>query len=68
MKRSSGIERTTIRGGARAADMHRSMVIRYFRSKERLFAAAVTFDLRLPPNFGQTPRSKLGFALVQHFL
>jgi AcrR family transcriptional regulator len=65
---SEGYERTTIRAVARAADIHPSMVIRYFRSKERLFAAAVTFDLRLPPNFGQMPKTKLGFALIHHFL
>jgi AcrR family transcriptional regulator len=44
------------------------MVIRYFRSKERLFAAAVTFDLRLPLKITQTPRNKVGAALVHHFL
>jgi AcrR family transcriptional regulator len=44
------------------------MVIRYFGSKERLFAAAVTFDLQLPPTITQTPKSKLGNALVHHFL
>ena len=43
------------------------MVIRYFRNKERLFAAAVTFDLRLP-DLTQTPKNKLGIALVHHFL
>ncbi len=65
---SKGYERTTIRAVAGAAAIHPSMVIRYFRSKERLFAAAVTFDLRLPSNIAQTPRNKLGIALVHHFL
>lgn len=65
---SKGYERTTIRSVAGAADIHPSMVIRYFRSKERLFAAAVTFDLRLPPKITQTPKNKLGVALVYHFL
>lgn len=65
---SMGYERTTIRGVAKAAHIHPSMVIRYFQSKERLFAAAVAFDLHLPPSFAQTPRNKLGFALVHHFL
>jgi AcrR family transcriptional regulator len=65
---SKGYERTTIRSVAGAADIHPSMVIRYFRSKERLFAAAVTFDLRLPPKITQTPKDKLGTALVHHFL
>jgi AcrR family transcriptional regulator len=65
---SKGYERTTIRSVARAADIHPSMVIRYFRSKERLFAAAVTFDLRLPPKITETPKNKLGTTLVHHFL
>jgi len=65
---SRGYERTTIRGVARAAAIHPSMVIRYFRSKERLFAAAVIFDLRLPSDVGQLPKNKLGFAIVRHFL
>jgi AcrR family transcriptional regulator len=65
---SKGYERTTIRAVAGAATIHPSMVIRYFRSKERLFAAAVTFDLRLPSNIAQTPQKKLGIALVHHFL
>jgi AcrR family transcriptional regulator len=64
---SKGYERTTIRAVAGAAAIHPSMVIRYFRSKERLFAAAVTFDLRLPSSIGQTPKNKLGIALVHHF-
>jgi AcrR family transcriptional regulator len=64
---SKGYERTTIRGVARAARIHPSLVIRYFRNKARLFAAAVTFDLRLP-DLTATPKSKLGVTLVQHFL
>ncbi len=64
---SKGYERTTIRCVAEVADIHPSLVIRYFRSKERLFAAAVTFDLRLP-DLTQTPKSKVGIALVHHFL
>jgi len=65
---SKGYDRTTIRGVAQAADIHPSMVMRYFRSKERLFAAAVIFDLRFPSDVGQTPKNKLGFAIVRHFL
>lgn len=65
---SKGYERTTIRGVARAAEIHPSMIIRYFRSKERLFAAAVIFDLRFPSDVGQIPKNKLGFAIVRHFL
>jgi AcrR family transcriptional regulator len=64
---TNGYERTTIRRVAIAADIHPSMVMRYFRSKERLFAAAVTFDLRLP-DLSETPKDELGVALVHHFL
>lgn len=64
---SRGYERTTIRSVAKAAHIHPSMVIRYFGNKERLFAAAVTFDLRLP-NLRQTPKNALGIAIVYHFL
>jgi AcrR family transcriptional regulator len=64
---AKGYERTTIRSVARAAHIHPSMVIRYFRTKERLFAAAVTFDLRLP-NLRQTPKTALGITIVHHFL
>jgi AcrR family transcriptional regulator len=64
---AKGYERTTIRSVAAAADIHASMVIRYFETKEDLFSAAVTFDLRLP-NLMQTPKNELGIALVRHFL
>jgi AcrR family transcriptional regulator len=65
---SKGYERTTIRSVAEAADIHPSMVIRYFRTKERLFSAAVVFDLRLQTNFTETPKTELGVAIVHHFL
>jgi AcrR family transcriptional regulator len=64
---AKGYDRTTIRSVAAAADIHASMVIRYFETKEDLFWAAVTFDLRLP-NLTRTPKSELGIALVRHFL
>lgn len=43
------------------------MVIRYFGSKERLFAEAADFDLRLP-DLTAVPRSRVGAAFVEHFL
>lgn len=43
------------------------MVMRYFGTKEKLFAAAAEFDLRLP-NLAGAPREALGAALVGHFL
>lgn len=62
-----GYERTTIRAVAAAADIHPSMVMRYYVSKEGLFAAAAVFDLRLP-DITQLPREQLGRNLVLHFL
>ena len=64
---AEGYERTTIRAVAAKADIDPSMVMRYFGSKEGLFAAAASFDLRLP-DLGALPRQKLGAALVRHFL
>lgn len=62
-----GYERATIRAVAAAADIHASMVMRYYGSKENLFATAVAFDLEMP-NLGAVPRSDLGTTLVRHFL
>lgn len=62
-----GFERTTIRAVAAAAEIHPSMVMRYYGSKEGLFAAAATFDLELP-DLTQVPRGDLGRTLVRHFL
>ncbi|WP_330457871.1 TetR family transcriptional regulator [Streptomyces sp. NBC_00820] len=62
-----GYERATIRAIAKDASIDPSMVMRYFGSKEGLFAAAVTLDLRLP-DLTQVPRDEVGRALVTHFL
>ena len=62
-----GYHGTTIRAVASAADIHPSMVMRYFESKEGLFAAAAEFDLRLP-DFSEVKDSELGIALVRVFL
>src|SRR5262245_12607699 len=64
---ADGYERTTIRAVAAAAAIDPSMVMRYFGSKEGLFAAAASFDLRIP-DLAALPRQKLGPALVEHFL
>ncbi|MGH9162904.1 MAG: TetR family transcriptional regulator [Vicinamibacteraceae bacterium] len=64
---ADGYERTTIRAVAAKADIDPSMVMRYFGNKDGLFAAAASFDLRLP-DLGTHPRQKLGVALVRHFL
>jgi len=62
-----GYERTTIRGVAAAANIHPSMVMRYYGSKEELFAKAVTFELGLP-DISTVPRDEIGKTLVRHAL
>jgi AcrR family transcriptional regulator len=62
-----GYERATIRGIAAAAAADPALVLRYFGSKDGLFAAAAAFDLRLP-EIGALSRTALGTALVRHFL
>ncbi|MBO8187017.1 TetR family transcriptional regulator [Streptomyces sp. DW4-2] len=62
-----GYERATIRAIAQDAGIDPSMVMRYFGSKEGLFAAASEFDLRLP-ELSRLPRESVGKALVEHFL
>lgn len=62
-----GYEAATIRGIAAGAGIDPAMVMRYFGSKDRLFAAAAEFDLRFP-DFTGVDREHLGAALVSHFL
>jgi AcrR family transcriptional regulator len=62
-----GYERATIRAIAADARIDPSMVMRYFGSKQGLFAAAAEIDPGLPDLRG-APRSRLGERLVGHFL
>jgi len=62
-----GYERATIRLIAEKAAINVSMVIRYFGSKENLFATVAVFDLRLP-DLEDIPRESRGLHLVRHFL
>lgn len=62
-----GYERTTIRAVAADAGIDPSMVMRYFGSKEKLFDAALTVDLRLP-DLGAVPAAELPAVLVRHFV
>ncbi|MEU4704510.1 TetR family transcriptional regulator [Nonomuraea dietziae] len=64
---ADGYEKATIRAIAADARIDPSMVMRYFGSKDRLFAAAAEFDLRLP-DLGALPRDRVGETLVRHFL
>jgi AcrR family transcriptional regulator len=63
----SGYEAATIRAIAADANIDPSMVMRYFGNKDQLFAAAAEFDLRFP-DLSDVERSKLGAAMVNHFL
>jgi AcrR family transcriptional regulator len=63
---ADGYERATIRAIAADAGIDPAMVMRYFGNKEKLFAAAADFDLRLPP-LSAVPRDQIGAAMVGHF-
>jgi AcrR family transcriptional regulator len=60
-----GYERATIRAIAADAGIDPAMVMRYFGNKEKLFAAAAEFDLRLP-DLGETPRDEIGRRIAGH--
>lgn len=62
-----GYERATVRSIAAAAGIDPAMVIRYFGSKDGLFASASEFSLRLP-DLTAPPRDAVGVTLVRHFL
>jgi AcrR family transcriptional regulator len=63
----SGFERATIRAIAADANIDPSMVMRYFGSKDQLFAAAADFDLDFPDLSSAQPGQR-GAALVAHFI
>jgi AcrR family transcriptional regulator len=62
-----GFDRASVRAIAAQAEIDPAMVIRYFSSKEGLFAAAVDVDLLLPDLSGTAP-DDLGARLTEHFL
>jgi AcrR family transcriptional regulator len=64
---TDGYERTTIRAVATRAAIDPSMVMRYYGSKDGLFAAAMDVDLRIP-DLGQWPVEEIGERLATHFL
>ncbi len=64
---TEGYERTTIRAVASDAGVDPAMVIRYFGSKEALFATAVEVDLHLPRLAGVAPEDR-GKVLARHFV
>jgi AcrR family transcriptional regulator len=62
-----GYDRTTIRQVATDANIDPSMVMRYYGSKDGLFAAAVDVDLKLP-DLGEVPRDEVAGVLANHFV
>lgn len=62
-----GYERATIRGIAEAASINPSMVMRYYGSKEALFAQVANLDFQ-GEYLASVPREELGEALVRHVL
>jgi AcrR family transcriptional regulator len=64
---SDGYDRATIRAIAADANIDPAMVMRYFGNKEKLFAAAAEFDLRLP-DLTSTPPSEVGRRIATHVL
>lgn len=64
---ADGYERATIRAIAKDAAIDPSMVMRYYGSKEGLFAAAVAVALKMP-DLGPLARQDVGRVLVTHFL
>jgi AcrR family transcriptional regulator len=64
---AAGFHAATIRAIAGDAGIDPAMVMRYFGSKDQLFAAAAEFDLGFP-DLTATEHGELGKALVAHFL
>jgi AcrR family transcriptional regulator len=64
---SAGFQGATIRGIAADAGVDPAMVMRYYGSKDQLFAAAAEFDLRFP-DVVTMDRAQVGPTLVRHFL
>lgn len=62
-----GYERTTIRAVGAAAEVNPSMVLRYYGSKEDLFATAANIDFRML-DLVVVPLAQRGEALVKHVM
>jgi AcrR family transcriptional regulator len=64
---ADGYDRATIRAIAADAVIDPAMVMRYYGSKEQLFAAAAHLELRLPDPRSMPP-DEMGARMVAHFL
>jgi len=63
---ASGYQAATVRAIAAKAGIDPALVIRYFGTKQNLFALAAKFELRLP-DLSVIPKTGAGAALVEHF-
>jgi AcrR family transcriptional regulator len=64
---AAGFQGATIRAIAADAGVDPAMVMRYYGSKDKLFAAAAEFDLRFP-DLSAIERKEVGLLMVRHFL
>jgi AcrR family transcriptional regulator len=64
---SEGYERTTLRAVAADVGVDAALVIRYFGSKQDLFAAAADFEIDLPDLTGVDPDDVAGILLPRFF-
>ena len=64
---ADGYDRATIRAIAADANIDPSMVMRYYGTKENLFAVAARFELDLP-DLSAVPRDRLGETAVRMFM
>ena len=63
----NGFDRTTVRDIAARAGIDASMIIRYFGSKDSLFARVAMIDLQLP-DLSEANPATIGETLVGHFI
>ncbi|MDB5676231.1 MAG: TetR family transcriptional regulator [Sphingomonas bacterium] len=63
----NGFDRTTVRDIGARAGIDASMIIRYFGSKDALFAHVAMPDLHMPDLSGADPAT-IGETMVRHFL
>ncbi len=63
-----GYDNATIRAIAAAANINPAMVMRYYGSKERLFATAMEFKPVAPEQFAGVPLAHLGEAIVERIV
>ena len=64
---AEGYDRTTLRAVAADVGVDAALVIRYFGSKQDLFAAAAEFTIELPDLFGVDPDEVAGILLPRFF-